>query len=184
MKKKSFFILAAALVTVAAMGFYGTVQQTLRRATNEPQASMANDVASSLENGARPQDLTKGQVNMANNMAPFIIIYDKDGKVVSGNGYLDGQVPQVPIGVLRASTREKSNRITWQPEDNVRVASVTYATRDYYVLGGRSTKVSEDEIIKVARWTGLVWLVAVALLAGAYTVTVRKEKRSAKTKAS
>jgi hypothetical protein len=178
MKKKLPYLAAAVIATVSLGVLYVAVQQALRLGADEPQASMASDTATSLENGARPQDLTKGQVNMSTNMAPFIIIYDKSGKVISGNGYLDGQVPQVPIGVLRAAGRGKANRVTWQPEHKVRIASISYATRDYYVLAGRSLKVVEGHISSFGKWVAAVWATIVLLILAAYTVASRKEKRA------
>lgn len=180
MKKKLSYIVVAVAITIVLGVFYCAVQQAMRRGANEPQASMANDVASALESGARPQDLATGQVNMANNMAPFVIVYDKNGRVVAGNGYLDGQVPQVPIGVLRAASRDKANSVTWAPEKKVRVASVSYATRDYYVLGGRSLKVVEHQIWTMTYWTAVLWLVAMLAVAMWYFTHERKGKRPVK----
>jgi hypothetical protein len=180
MKKKFLYIAVVIGITMLFGVFYGAVQQAMRRGANEPQDSMANDVATSLESGARPQDLAKGQVNVATNMAPFVIVYDKTGKVIAGNGYLDGQVPQVPIGVLQAAGRDKPNSVTWQPEKGVRIASVSYATRDYYVLGGRSLKVVEHQIGTFTRWLSMIWAVCVLAVVGVYAITVRRNKQPTK----
>jgi hypothetical protein len=178
MKKKSTYIVLLLVVSIVFGVFYAAVQQALRRGANEPQDSMASAVVASLEAGARPQDLVSGQINVATNMAPFVIIYDTSGKVVAGSGYLDGQVPQVPIGVLRAGSRDKPNSITWQPEGNVRLASVSYATRDYYVLGGRSLRVVEKQITDVTLWMLIAWLAVVLLTGGVYTIALRRGKSS------
>lgn len=178
MKKKLPYVVIIVIATVALGALYIAVQQALRIGADEPQGSMASDVAASLENGARAQDLTKGQVNISTSMAPFIIVYDKSGKVVAGNGYIDGQVPQVPIGVLRNAGRGKANKVTWKPESKVRIASVTYATRDYYVLAGRSLKVVESYIDLFTKWIASIWAAIVLLTVGAYAWAVRKEKRT------
>lgn len=90
-------------------------------------------------------------------MSPFLIIYDQQGEAVAGSGYLAGQVPKVPIGVLNASNK-KIHTVTWQPREDVRIASVTEKSGNFYVLGGRSLKQTEDVFGKISLWFLGGWL--------------------------
>jgi hypothetical protein len=171
-----FWILLAVLATLQAGGLYIVVQQTLRLAANEPQGSMARDVGRDLSQGKKPSDLAQGYIDMSQNMAPFIIIYDQYGKVVAGNGYLDNQIPQVPIGVLSAAQGQKVNRVSWEPKNNVRIASVSVQGGDYYVLGGRSLENTEHQISSFGKWIIALWGIAIAFIAGVYHLSKPKTK--------
>ena len=106
-------ILLIFVITCFAFVVYVTYQQASRMGANEPQRSIVMDIAADLQNGKNLKDYTAGYIDISNNMAPFVIIYDKYGKVVAGNGYLDNAVPQVPIGVLATSDNHKENSVTW-----------------------------------------------------------------------
>ncbi len=131
---------AAAILVVIFGTMYGVVQQATRQGANSPQIQIAEDVGSALSQGAKPETFTSGRVDMAASLAPFVIIYDQNGKVVSGSGYLGEQVPVAPVGVLRAANGQEYHAVTWEPEPNVRVAAVTVAAGKYYVLSGRSLR--------------------------------------------
>lgn len=171
--KPSVLALSITLVTLFLGVSYIGLQQTLRLSANEPQDAMAQTVAASLESGAKPSDITKGQVNIAISMAPFVIVYDKSGNIVSGNGYLNGQVPKVPTGVLTAATRDTAHMVTWTPSPGIRIASVSYATKDYYVLGGRSLKTTERHIATLSAWFASGWIVFMLGMVAAFWVLRR-----------
>jgi hypothetical protein len=167
LKRRLFWILLV-LVT----GFYGvvyvSVQQALRLGANEPQRSMAQDVAKQLDEGRKPEDLLKQQIDMGSNMAPFVIVYDKYGAVVAGDGYINGTIPQVPIGVLAATQGHKINSVTWQPTNKVRIASVGVEANSYYILSGRSLSVVEDQISSFGKWLAAAWFLSIVLLSVVY----------------
>ena len=125
---------------------YATVQQSQRSDANSPQIQMAEDTSAALNGGGEPLAFTFGKVDMKTSLAPFTIIYDKKGNVVAGSGYLNGKVPKPPLGTLTASNGQTYSAVTWEPQDNVRIASVTVAAKNYYVLSGRSlTEVEKNE---------------------------------------
>jgi hypothetical protein len=161
----------AAILTIVFGTIYVITQQSLRLGANDPQIQLAEDAAAALDAGQKPGDLTRGRMDMGASLQPFIIIYDKSGKPVAGNGYLDGKLPQVPVSVLEASKGQERNSITWQPASDVRVASVTVASKDYYVTSGRSLREVESResaVFKLAAsgWAASIFvLVVVALLA-------------------
>ncbi len=165
--KKPFYLTCAVLILTILFGtIYVVGQQILRQDANDPQIQLATDVAVQLNNGTAPDKAVGNNVDVANSLAPFVIVYDKSGKVVAGSGYLDGKVPTVPFGVLQAAAGHFDNRVTWQPKDRVRIASVTVASKDYFVLSGRNLReveAREDHTLKLA---ALGWLTSIFVLAG------------------
>lgn len=156
--------LAAALILVVIFGTIWAVSlQIQRNAANEPQLELAEVAAAALDHGLSPAIVSAGRVDVKTNLAPFVIVYDKSGKVVSGSGYLNGQVPAPPIGVLKASQNKDYSWVSWQPESDVRIAAVTVTADKYYVLGGRSLKQVEKNESETMQMSllggGLSWLV-------------------------
>ena len=151
MSKRYITFLAGVGMLVVIFGvIYAAVQQAQRSAANSPQIQMAEDTAARVDKeGYNPQfstlNLTE-PVDMDSSLAPFTIIYDKKGKVVSGSGYLGKKVPKAPLGILKAAQGKDYNAVTWQPQKDVRIAAVTVAAKKYYVLSGRSlTEVEKNE---------------------------------------
>lgn len=169
--------LGSVLILVIIFGtIYGVVQQAQRLGANMPQIQMAEDTAALLNKETRPQVLTQGDVNIQSSLAPFLIVYSKSGKLVSGSGFLNGKVPTAPIGVLTNSNNKDYSTVTWQPSSDVRIAAVTVAANNYYVLSGRNLK----EVEKNENHT--FWLAfaggvfSLAVLALAYVVAKPSRK--------
>lgn len=150
---------------------YGLGQQIQRQNANDPQVQIAQDAASRLNSGATPASLTDLQVDMTRSLAPFIIIYDKHGAVVTGTGYLNSKIPVVPFGVLQSSNAQPYHSITWQPASDVRIASVTVAAKDYYVLSGRSLKEVENRESQLMLIAGLGWVLSLGVVAATYGIS-------------
>ena len=115
-------------------------QQSERTGANYPQIQIAEDAVASLNSGTKPTALTTGHVDMNTSLAPFMVVYSKSGQPISGNGYLDGKLPKAPIGILKDAEGKDYHWVSWQPQNGVRIASVTAAANNYYVLSGRSLK--------------------------------------------
>lgn len=161
--------IAAALIIFLIFGFmYLTVQQAQRNDANYPQIQLAEDSASALNTGTKPSSLTEGRVDMASSLAPFTIIYDKSGKVVAGNGYLNNKIPIPPVGVLTSSANKNYSFVSWQPASNVRIAAVTATADNYYVLSGRSLKEIEKNEHRTFMFVFVGGILAEIVLAGAF----------------
>jgi hypothetical protein len=162
-------------VLVVVFGTVNTVvQQAQRRDANYPQIQLAEDTAAALDHGGKPLSLVHGNVDLAASLAPFTVIYDKSGNVIAGSGYLNGHVPRAPLGVLTASRSDTYNAVTWQPQAGVRIASVSVAANNYYVLSGRSlTEVEKNENVtfQYSLFGGLVSMVLFGLVL--YTSSVK-----------
>lgn len=157
-----------ALVLGAITVIFGTIyvvqQQSLRIGSNDPQIQIAEDTATALDNGSTPESLTKGKVDMSASLALFVIIYDKSGNVVSGNGYLDGKIPSIPFGSLEHSKGKEYSFVTWQPKSDVRISSITVSAKNYYILSGRSLKEIEKRVDSLLNYVAFGWVCSILLV--------------------
>lgn len=158
--KKIIGLVAAFGVVVVMFGtIYAAVQQAQRNDANFPQIQLAEDLAAGVSKGYEPNLLVYGRVDIGKSLAPFTIVYDKVGKVVVSNGYLDGKVPKPPFGVLRQAQGKEYHAVTWQPKDGVRIAAVSVASKDYYILSGRSLREvekNENRTLQIALLGGVL----------------------------
>lgn len=155
--------LAVAITALCGL-VYLAVQQELRQSANDPQIQIAEDAALALENGAAvdtrmPVDTTA----LEHSLAPFVMVFDDNGKVVASSATLRGETPQLPAGILDYVRTHGEDRVTWQPETGVRIAAVVVrveGARPGFVLAGRSLReieVREDNALLVA---GAAWIVS------------------------
>jgi len=151
----------AVMITAFSMLVYATVQQVYRQDANDPQIQMANDAADALNGGSPIESIVpQEKVFFAKSLAPFYVIYDIDGKPVAGSGILDGNLPEIPKGVLDNAKQMGENRRTWQPNDNVRIAAVIVPYKDGFVLAGRNLREVEAREAQVSGFVVTAWTLA------------------------
>lgn len=150
-------------VVISAFCFlvYTTVQQALRQGFNDPQIQMAEDTAFALNNGsAFDSVIPSSKVEMARSLALFVAVYDVNGNPVVGSGLLNGQLPDYPKGALDSAKQNGENRVTWQPNAAVRVASVVVPYTKGFVMAGRNMREVEQRESQTEMFAGLTWLLA------------------------
>lgn len=140
------FLAGALLLVVIFASIHLNVQQTIRSAANDPQIELAQSAIDVLSKGVGPNELMPDsvpQVDMANMLTPFILIYDAEKQHVAGNGRLDGQVPVPPHDVFDNAKTHGESRLTWHPKPGVHTAIVVRymeTPEPLYVLTGRSLR--------------------------------------------
>ena len=140
---------------------YTTVQQALRQGLNDPQIQIAEDTAYTLNNGAIVDSMLAGpKVEMSRSLAPFIDIYDSSGKAMAGSGLLNGQLPDYPKGALDTAKQKGDNRVTWQPNADVRIASVVVPYNNGFVVAGRNMREVEQRESQTEIFAGVTWILA------------------------
>ncbi|GER90494.1 hypothetical protein KDW_46560 [Dictyobacter vulcani] len=137
-----------AIIIVGLSGLlYVVGQQVLRQQANDPQIQMAEDTAARLAAGEQPQALLPAdKVDVATSIAPYLVMYDANGKPVAGSGQLNGQLPTLPAGVFDSVRKDGEDRVTWQPLPGVRSATVVSPIKGGsggFVMAGRSLRESE-----------------------------------------
>lgn len=151
----------AVVATLLSGLVYAAVQQNYRTGFDAPQVQLAQDAAARLDAGASPKDVVpSGSVDIASSLAPFVIVYRADNTVALAGGKLNGTTPAPPAGVLEAARSKGVNRVTWQPAPGVRIASVSYATKDgRVVLAGRNMREMEMRVDALTQITAIGWIV-------------------------
>ncbi len=159
-------------LAVVATGLAGTVyivaQQALRAGADSPQLQLAEDAARALDAGTDPAVVTgPATVDVAESLAPFIVVFGVSGNPLAASGELDGADPVPPRGVLAHATAGGPSRVTWQPQAGVRIAAVTVPWNGGTVLAGRSLREVERLEDQALLLTGAGWAATVSSLAAA-----------------
>ena len=151
----------AVVATLLSGLVYAAVQQNYRRGFDAPQVQLSQDAAARLDAGAPPENVVPPDtVDIAGSLAPFVIVYRADNTVALAGGRLNGTTPVPPSGVLEAARSKSFNRVTWQPTPGVRIASVSYATKDgRVVLAGRNMREMEMRVDALTQMTAIAWIV-------------------------
>lgn len=155
---KKWLPLAIATAGLCAL-VYLTVQQSLRMGANDPQVQMAEDAASNLNAGGSVDSvLPSTKVEIAESLAPFLIVFDNSGNILASSATLHNSVPTYPAGVLDFVRQKGQDRVTWQPEAGVRMATVVVRYNNGFVMAGRSLREVEQRESQVERLSGLALL--------------------------
>lgn len=166
--------LFATIIISGISGFiYVVMQQDLRLNGNDPQVQMAEDAATALAGGQSVQSVVPTQqVDIAHSLAPYMIVFDANGKPVASSGQLNGQMPTIPAGIFDSVRQSGEDRVTWQPQTGVRSALVVTkfsASSSGFVAAGRSLRdveQREDTLLQLvlAGWGGLLVVMSLAAL--------------------
>src|SRR5579864_3575304 len=98
MKKTLYSWIPMAVAVILLAGFaYTLVQQDIRLGANEPQAAYEQEILSRIDSGQDPKSINLVEnVDLAKSLNLFVIIYDRSGRVINTNAYLEGKTPQLP----------------------------------------------------------------------------------------
>lgn len=153
----------AVVISAFCLLVYVAVQQSLRQGLNDPQIQMAEDTTYALDHGATIEEVVPiARVEMSRSLAPFIVVFDDSGKPAASSGLLNGELPEVPQGVLDFAKRNGENRVTWQPTEKTRIASVVRPYKDGFVLAGRNMREVEIRESQTWQFAWETWLLALA----------------------
>lgn len=181
----------AVTITGICLLVYGAVQQNYRQSLNDPQIEMAESAAYRLGqselHASAESVLPTRSVDYANELGPWLAIYDGAQKLIGTSGTQVKQPPQPPSGVFESAKRGQGkdtdrpheNRITWQTEAGIRQALVIVYVpeRDLYVVSGRNMREIENRERRLGMFVGAAWLVLlVATLGTQFVVTTLKSR--------
>jgi hypothetical protein len=161
-------LVLAGLATVLALALYAIPLQVLRRGADDPQITLAGDMAAKLEQGTAPSDaVSSASVDIARSLSPFLIVYDDQGHPLASQAQFDGVVPVPPRGVFDFVRLHGEDRFSWKPMRGVRVAAVVQRVNGAYpgfVLAGRSLREEESRQGQVEQMATLAWIAMLALI--------------------
>lgn len=181
MNRALFWLLSCFLITLFCGLVYASVQQVLRQSANDPQIQIAEDMASVLNTGKNPIDaVSNDSVNVKESLSPFVMIFDKNGKLLASNADIRTGAKTPPAGIfgvdedfkdkdlgsLKKDLDEKfegrnEKIFTWQPEEGVRIASVLVEYKEGFVLSGRSLRETEIRSRKLFKMAFLAWILGI-----------------------
>ena len=160
----SLFLILAFITTLLCTLIFVSGQQIHRQSANDPQIQISEDMARYLEGG---QDvkvvMPKSEVDISKSLVWFMMVFNDKGEVVATNAKLDGQTPVLPAGVLDFARQNGQNRVTWEPGEGVRIASVVTSYNGGSVLIGRNLRESENRINMLQKKVMMVWLLALGV---------------------
>jgi hypothetical protein len=152
----------AVVITLLSGLVYIAVQQVLRTEGNDPQIQIAEDTASALTEGQAVESVVSStRIDIAQSLAPYVVVFDDAGKVIASSGLMHNQPPTLPPGVLDYVRQHGQDRVTWQPEPGVRSATVIThhgGSRPGFVMAGRSLREVENRVSNLELIIGLGWL--------------------------
>ncbi|HKI77962.1 MAG TPA: hypothetical protein VKA26_05445 [Ignavibacteriaceae bacterium] len=164
------WIVTAFVSTVLCVLVYASTQQILRQSANDPQIQMAEDAVNAISKGAEISSVIPvANIDIANSLSPFINIYNSNGDAIAGSGRLYGNLPVPPHGVFKHTKTNGENRLTWQPERGVRIASVILSysgTNSGFVLAGRSLRETEERESQMLFFSGISLLILLVVSFG------------------
>lgn len=113
-------------ITVICGLIYGAAHQILRQSANDPQIQMAEEESAKLAGGGSLEDVNIGpdQIDIAQSLSPFTIVLSPNGAIWASNAFLNGKFAEIPPDVLERAKQAGQHRLTWQPQDEIRVALV------------------------------------------------------------
>ncbi len=159
----------AVAITLLSGLLYVVTQQNYRMTANDPQIQIAEDVTQILESGQDPAALNgQNQSDLRNSLSTFILVYDKDGKPIAGNGQIDGKTPEFPKGALEEAN-DGENRITWEPTNDLRFATIIKpysGNAPGYVVAGRSLREIDNRIKDLTKMVAIGWVVTMLATLG------------------
>lgn len=175
-----FFLAIMGASTLILGASYTMVQQSTRLSANDQPLAMSQTLKNELESGSSANDVITGQtVDLANNTNLFVIITDDTRHVLSSTANLNGKTPLPPKGVFDYTTEHGSDHFTWQPADNVRLATrvVSYGNAgdsQGFIVTGQSLKPYEERIGTYGELALAAWL---AILAWSFLILVLPERK-------
>jgi hypothetical protein len=176
LKKILSCLVSVGIITIIFGVIYAGVQQNYRQSAYDPEIQMSEDGASFLSRGGNAQQISAqySPVNFAQSLAPFVVVYNSTGNVLSASGNLDGNVPTPPLGVFDSTLSRGQDRISWQPRADVRIAMVitpySYQGVSGFVLAGRNMKEIEARTMSLAFIVFVGWFLSLIGLGVLYLI--------------
>jgi hypothetical protein len=162
-------LVLAGLSTVLALALYAIPQQVLRQSANDPQLELVGNLANRLEQGATPAEaVPNDNIDMDASLSAFVIAYDEQGHVLASSGQLNGRLVGPPHGVFDYVRQHGEERVTWQPQRGVRIASVVrhlHTSAGGFVLAGRNLREVEAREEQTSTMARFLWLAMLGIVA-------------------
>lgn len=168
-------LVVAAAVTVVVGAGYVAAQQSVRHAGDHPQIEMAREAIGKLQAGASPDSvLPKTTIDLGRSKDPYLIVIDREGRVLASSATLGGVQVVPPAGVFDYVRSHGEDTVSWQPAPGVRSAIVVDSWDYGFVVAGRSLEDTENVESSLLDWAFGGWLVSMLVLGGVAAIRLRR----------
>jgi hypothetical protein len=168
------------LITFTCGLVYLVSQQTLRLNANAVPNQIAVDTSIKLEKSSNTQELISEQsLDISKSQGAFVMVYDSNKNLIATTGMLGSIKPTYPSGVLDYLDKHNEDRVTWQPEDKLRFATVGIKYKNGYIVAAQSLSETEKTIQQIGYIVLLAWLSAIvfqAIILFIFHQNIKKEK--------
>lgn len=175
------FLPLSFLITCLSGLIFLVIQQNIRMNANDPQIQLVEDTVMQLSTEDDTFQITSlPRVNIKSSLAPFVVIFDANGRPVSSSGEFNGELPILPSGVFAYAKEHEDNRFTWQPQKGVRIAAIVKhftGRTNGYVLAGRSLREVERREDILLQQVLVGWIATTVITFIAILVTTSDKKR-------
>ena len=153
------WIIIIFLVTFTCMLTYLVTQQVIRVGANEQPAQLAAETSINLESGQDAKDAIPPKItDITKSLGTFVMIYDKDKKLIAYSGMMGKSEPVYPKGILGNLDRVGEERVTWQPQAGLRFATVALKTDNNYIVAAQSLFEREKLVDVIGKLILAAWL--------------------------
>jgi hypothetical protein len=156
-----------AVATVLILLVYASVQQSYRQGADDPQVQLAYELNNRLQRGQSIDRLMPDSIELSESLGVFAAFYGPDLLPLRSSGLLHGQLPRIPSGVLDYVKTHGQERVSWQPEHQVRMALVVLRSQSpnvAFVVVGRSLMEIEQREANLRTMALLCWVLVMGML--------------------
>ena len=159
MNKLLFFVVPVFTISVICLLSYTVGQQVNRLNANLVPYQLANEAKIKLDAGIGVTALFDAQkTDFVKSMLPFTTIYDRNKQPVASTTLKDGVIPQIQTGVLDQAKQKGVNKVSWQPQNGLRFATVSIPYDNGYVVSGQSLTEYENIVDNLGKMVLLAWV--------------------------
>lgn len=159
-----------ALVGVATLvlgASYAMVQQSTRLSADDLPLTTAQVAKQELQAGSNASDIVPVlKTDLKNDTSVFMIITDSSKHVLASSAVLNGRTPLPPNGVFSFTNIHGTDHFTWEPQNDVRVATRVErfgkSPDNGFIITGQSLKPFEDRISTYTALSLAAWLAVLA----------------------
>jgi hypothetical protein len=162
------WLMPMVVATIVFGTIYVVAQQLDRSQANDAPLRLASQVASELRDGESTTVNAQPHVDLSRSLATWVVVENTQGIATSGSGFLTGNLVSLPSGVLSDAAKSGRDDVTWQPESQLRFATVTIKVGDQFVTAGQSLAPSEDRLGNLQLLIGFGWLLAMLVIGGCW----------------
>jgi hypothetical protein len=160
------WLMPMVVATIVFGTIYVVTQQLDRLSANDAPLRLASQVAAELREGQSATIDAQPHVDLERSLAPFVVVENEQGVATAGSGFLRNTLVSLPTGVLSSAAKSGQDDVTWQPEQNLRFATVTLKVGDQFVSAGASLAPSDGRQGTFQLLVGFGWLLALLVIGG------------------